>query len=459
MVRFHYWINKYLYMINSFIISLFILNHFISNNSLEYVIGVLTVLMFLLSFSGASKLFKILSMVFTLVGASCYLYSGLPLYQIPKYLISTMPILALLLVLPFMTSAVQAGRYDRRLNEIMKGNVNNLGDLYVRSSFTTFALSAFLNISALHLSQEVLINNMKKVEKKLRNSFISQVTLRGLALALVWSPLEIIVALTVDATGISYLSYLPWLLLCAIFMITIDGLLGKKLFGPVTYHSGIPDSSKQVHLSRLIKPSIKLLFAFTIFLLFVISIGTLLEINFILSVSLIIPPFAFIWALAMKRWYSFKAIGFKTWKDRANHMQNFVVLFVSLAFFSNSLNGTSFQTLVNQVFLNITDKPLLVLLALQIMILLMGLIGVHAIATIGILLEIVNPLYSMINPLSIGIVIITGALATLTVGAYGVTVTMTSSLAKQNPYRITVQNMPFALIFGFTGVLMGFLLL
>ena len=459
MVHFHYWINKHLYIINSFIILLFILNHFISNNYLEKLIGVLAIFLFLLSFPGSSKLFKILGIVFTLLGASFYIYSGLPLHQIPKYLTSTMPVLALLLVLPFMTSAVQAGRYDRRLNEIMKGNVNNLGDLYMRSSFTTFTLSAFLNISALHLSQEVLIKNMKKVEKKITNPFISQVTLRGLALALVWSPLEIIVALTVDATGISYLSYLPWLILCAIIMITIDGLLGKKIFGPVTYHSVMPDSTKEVRLSKLVKPSIKLLFAFSIFLLLVISIGTLLKINFILSVSLIIPPFAFIWAFAMKRWYSFKAIGFKTWKDRANYMQNFVVLFVSLAFFSNSLNETPFQTLVNQVFLTITDKPLLVLLTLQMMILLMGLLGVHAIATIGILLDIVNPLYSIINPMSIGIVIITGALATLTVGAYGVTVTMTSNLTKQNPYRITIQNMPFALIFGFTGVLMGFLLL
>lgn len=436
----------------------FVLNHFISNDYFAYTIGVLTVLLFLISFPGSSKLFKILSSSFIVLGTASFIYSGLSLKEIPELITSNIPILTLLLVLPLMTGVVQAGRYDRRLNEIIKGNVKTLGELYVRSSLTTFALSTFLNISALSLSQEVLVKNMKEVEQKIKNSFISQATLKGLALALVWSPMEIIVALTVDATGISYLSYLPYLILCAVFMITLDGLLGRKRFGPVSYESAAASEVGSLSLNRLFKPIIKLFFSFATFLGLVVSIGALLDINFILSVSLIIPPFVFIWAKLLKRWRSFKMIGLKIWKERANRMQNFIVLFVSLAFFSNSLSKTSFHTIINQLFLTLSDHPLLILLCIQFFILLMGLVGIHAIATIGILLEVVIPLYSIINPLSIGIVIITGALATLTVGAYGVTVTMTSITTKQNPYRITLQNMPFALTFGFTGVIIGFLL-
>lgn len=78
---------------------------------------------------------------------------------------------------------------------------------------------------------------------------------------------------------------------------------------------------------------------------------------------------------------------------------------------------------------------------MQMIILELGIVGVQALVTIGILLEIANPLYSIISPLSIGIVIITGALATITAGAYGVTVTMTAMTTKQNPYRTTLQNL------------------
>ncbi|MFB4165539.1 hypothetical protein ACE1TI_17450 [Alteribacillus sp. JSM 102045] len=41
-------------------------------------------------------------------------------------------------------------------------------------------------------------------------------------------------------------------------------------------------------------------------------------------------------------------------------------------------------------------------------------------------MEVLPPLYDMINPASIGIVLITGALATASVGTYGITVTMTA---------------------------------
>jgi len=46
-------------------------------------------------------------------------------------------------------------------------------------------------------------------------------------------------------------------------------------------------------------------------------------------------------------------------------------------------------------------------------------------------------------------------------GTYGVTVTvtMTSMNTKQIPYRITLKNMPFAVIYGGVGTLVAFFLL
>ncbi|SDI51130.1 hypothetical protein [Alteribacillus bidgolensis] len=63
-----------------------------------------------------------------------------------------------------------------------------------------------------------------------------------------------------------------------------------------------------------------------------------------------------------------------------------------------------------------------ILLLIQFSYLLMSIFGVHPIATIGVLMEALPPLYEIINPISIGMVLITGALATAAVGTYGVTV-------------------------------------
>src|SRR5690625_7638807 len=72
--------------------------------------------------------------------------------------------------------------------------------------------------------------------------------------------------------------------------------------------------------------------------------------------------------------------------------------------------------------------------------------GIHPIATVGILTGIITPLLDILNPVSIAIVLIAGSSATFTVGTYGLLVTLTSMSTEQSPYRITLINLPFAII-------------
>ncbi len=452
------WINQNLYWMYTGILFLFIINTFIENLVITYIVGVLAVPMLIVSFLGATGLFRIIGTIFMLVGLGLYIFSGLPIYHIPLYTTSTMPLLAFLTVLPWMNSVVRSGRFDRRINEIMKANVSDLGKLYVRSSFTTYILCTFINLSALPFTQDVLKKNMANMKKRVTDSFISKTTLRAFAVALAWSPMEIIVAITVDATGISYLTYLPWLFLCSLIIITLDSLWSKQRYQTIPYESAGHRPIRKIDPKKIVIQIFKLLLALTVFLIIVVTVGNYFKLNFILSVTLVILPFSFGWALLMKRWHTFCAIGWKTWKVRTNNLQNFVVLFLSLAFFSSSLNETPFLHIIQQPFLGASDQPLIILILIQMTYLVMSMIGVHPIATIGVLIEVLPPLYEIMNPVSIGIVLITGALATATVGTYGVTVTMTSMNTKQNPYRITLRNMPFALFYGAIGVLIAFFL-
>jgi len=452
-------IHGNLYIIYSLVLLLYVVNTFLMNTTINYLVGVLALPMLLISFWGASKLFRILGIIFITVGIFLFIYSGLPFYSLPLYTTSTMPLLAFLAVLPWMNSVVKAGRYDRRMNDLMKAKTSNLGNLYIKSSFTTYILVTFISLSGLSITQEVLIENISKLKKKVRDSFISRTTLRAFACAVTWSPVEVIVAITVDATGISYLMYLPWLILCSVVVLLFDWLCGKKRFAKTNIQQETDQSSKGVHSKKIAIKILQLLVALTIFLIIVVTIGSYFHLNFILSVTLVILPFASGWALLTKRWRSYLAVGVKTWKTRTNNMQNYVVLFLSLAIFSNSLNVTPFLQIIQQPFLSASELPIAILLLIQFTYILMALIGVHPIATIGILIEVLKPLYTIVNPLSIGMVLITSALATATIGAYGLTVTMTSITTNENPYRITVRNMPFALFYGGVGTFIGFLLL
>ncbi|WP_100406875.1 hypothetical protein [Bacillus solitudinis] len=446
-----------LYIFYTIILTLFIINTFIKNEHISYIVGVLAILMLLVSFSGADKLFKVIGTIFLVTGIFLYLYSGLPFKDLPFYMTSTLPLLAFLMVLPWMNSCVRAGRFDRQINDAMKANVSDLGKLYVRSSLTTYSLVTFINLSALTISQDILLENMKKMKKKVKDVFISKTTLRTFAVALAWSPMEILVAMTVDATGVSYLRFLPWLILCSLLVFSVDLFIGRRVFASIPYSSPL-NNKREVNVRKLSWKLFQLFIVLSVFLFTVVSIGNVFHLNFILSVTLVILPFTFCWAMIMKRTRSFLAIGWRTWKLRTNNMQNFIVLFIALAFFSNSLNETPFLALIQHPFLS-SESPLIILLLIQFTYLIMSLIGVHPIATIGVLIEVLTPLFDVMNPLSIGIVMITGALATLSVGAYGMMVTITVMNTKQNPYLITLRNMPFGLFYGGVGTLIAYLLL
>ncbi|MCM3729344.1 hypothetical protein M3226_27485 [Neobacillus cucumis] len=203
-------------------------------------------------------------------------------------------------------------------------------------------------------------------------------------------------------------------------MISLDWIIGKKSFRSINVEHDKRVNQK-IDFKKITIQIIKLVMALAIFLIVVVLTGSLLQLSFILSVALVIPVFSLCWAIFIKRWKSYKVIGWKTWRERINKMQNFVVLFLSLSLFSSSLNETSFQDVIKQPFLAFSEYPIVILIFIQVVFLLGGLIGVHAIATIGVLFKVIQPLYGMVNPLSIGIVMITSALATATVGAYGVT--------------------------------------
>ncbi|WP_156290558.1 hypothetical protein [Oceanobacillus salinisoli] len=445
------WIFERLYIFYSMVLLLYLINVFADVRALEYAVGLLAIPMMGISFIWASNLFRVLGGAFIGTGAIMFLAAGLPFREIPLFFTSNLALLAYLVILPWINSIVHVGKYDTQMKELMKGNVNHLGNLYIRSSITTYILMMFLNISAVTLTQEMLIKNMKKMKTKVRNAFISQTTVRAFAIALIWSPMEVMVALTVEATGVSYLFYLPWLMLISLLVLSGDLLIGWWKFRSVPYIP-VEQDEAQVPVKSVVIGIAKLLFALCLFLSTILFINQTFDLNFILTVTLVILPFSAIWAMLIKRWTMFKKFGFEVWKNRTNHQQNFIILFISLSFFSNSLNETDMLNIVQEPFHIFADYPVIILYLILVTYFVMAMIGIHPVGTIAILLEVLTPLFGFINPAAIGIVMIVAALATSASATYGVTVTITAMNTVQNPYKITLQNLLFTFVFGSVGI-------
>lgn len=450
-------IFRYLYIFYAFVFLLHVINVFIESTILNYVIGVFSIVMFGVSFMGASRLFKYLASAFVVIGGVAFIGSDQSLLTIPAMVTSNLSLLTLLAMLPWMNSVVRSGRFDRSLNNLLKVNVSDLGKLYPRSSVTTLTFASFLNLSAATISQDILSKNLSSLPTKMRNSFISTATLRGYSLALLWSPLEILLAVSIFTTGVDYVSLLPWLLLIAGLTFMMDAIWGRFHYRKYSYENVNRQSNADV--KTLTKKIVLLLIALILFLTFVIALGNLFNLDFIFTVTLLIFPFALSWAFIMKRVRSFWVIGWNTWKTKTNTMQNFIILFLSLAFFEASINGTTYLDFIKQPLLALSDYPLILFIFIQVIFIFLSMFGIHPIATIGILTGVVTSLLAFMNPVSLAIVLVTSAVATTSVSTYGLVVQITAMNLGDNPYRITLKNLPYALCFGGIGSFVAYLLL
>ncbi|MDM5200827.1 hypothetical protein QUF79_22650 [Fictibacillus enclensis] len=443
--------------IYSLMVVFYTISLFADSSLLDEVTGIFAILALVLSFPKANGLYRATGTVFILVGGLLYFYLQKPLLELPHYMTSTIVLLAIFYVLPFINSIIVVGRYDKSVNQLLKRRVGNLGQLYYRSSLVSFLLGSFLNIATIPLVESVLRRNLQKAEDKLRDIFISRAMLRGYALCLAWSPMEILVAISVDITHSNYVHLLPWLLLFSVTLLGVDWLIGLKYR---KYKVEQAAASEAVPLDgRIVKKSGVLLLYLSVFIAAVIGARRVLNTDFLMAVTLVIVPYSFLWALLVKRIRSYLVYSLRVWKNRASSQQNFMVLFLSAGFLISTLKVSPFLKWLQQPFGAVEHWPVLLFLLIQVLFLGLAMIGFHPLVTISILGEVIQPLLGEINPLSFAVVLISSGLSTVMAGPYNITVSLTGSLLHQNPYRVSFWNIGFAFLYSSMGTMIALLML
>ncbi|MCA1012484.1 hypothetical protein [Halobacillus halophilus] len=449
-------LTNYLYIFYSLVFLLNTVHVFWANDTLFFVIGLMGIMMVIINFPRSDKVFRILGIVLLAVGVFFFISSDVSVDEIPSFFAGNISLLFLLSMLPWMNSVVKAGRYNKLLQSLLGGNAKGMGSLYIRSEVTMVSLAAFLNLSSATISQDLLKNQLKEAKTKVRNSFIAMATLRGYSLALLWSPLEILLATSIFITGANYLEVLPWMLLIALIGIILDSTMGKLIFRKhdIGYNprDGIsPQSNK--------KKLVEFIAALILFLVVVVFLANVVQLDFLFAVTIAIFPFAFIWAVLKHRKNSFLQIGWPTWKRQTNHLNNFIVLLLSLSFFTEALNASPFLQYLQDPIVALKGSPILIMLFIQAAFLVLTLLGVHPIATMGIFGGVSGLLTEALPSVTLTILLASCAIATVPSAPYGLIVTITSVGLGVNPYQIVLKNLPYTLMCGFIGIVVSLITL
>ncbi|CAM4180158.1 Citrate transporter-like domain-containing protein [Lacicoccus alkaliphilus] len=446
---------RHFYYIYAVLFILFLFYFFSGIEVLRGFVDYLAVGVLVISWMFSSRLFKMIGGLFIVVGTLFTLTSGGSAGEIIGNTTSNLPLLLFFSVLPWIGTVVRVGGLDASITDMIQDRANRVENIYGRSVVTSYFLAVFLNISAIYIIQNVLRNLFKNSTESFRNEFIIKATLRAFSLAVIWSPLEVIVGLTVDSTGVSYFTLLPWLLVTSIIVGMTEVFLTRREFRGITIEAPFDEIDSRA----LRKSIIKMLVLLVSFLITVMFFNTNSELGFVMTIALIIIPFSFAAAFVMKRLPIFMRTGWKTWKEHNNHMQNFSVLFLSLGIFSGGFNSSAVPDMMQQVFGYVDSFLILILLLIMAVIYGLAMVGVHPVATLAILAEVLIPVLTPENALSISITMVVCGMSISAAAPYGINATMTAQSMGINPYRITKMNIGFSVRMGLTGILIAMIAL
>ena len=108
--------TQYLYVFYLFVFLLDVIYLFWSNSSLYTVIGLFAIIMIVINFKEADRVFKILGIILLSAGAVFYLSSNESITKIPSFFAGNIGLLFLISMLPWMNTVVKAGRYNKLLS-------------------------------------------------------------------------------------------------------------------------------------------------------------------------------------------------------------------------------------------------------------------------------------------------------------------------------------------------------
>ncbi len=427
------------YVYSSLIVC-YLLSTFIQHDILPYLVGILANITILVSIFYARGLYLHSGLIFYMIGVILYFTTENVTFLLQFD--SMIGILALFIVLPFLNSLIIVGRYDKHLSSLLRYKVNDVGDLYKRSSIVSHILGLFLNIATVPILIQSLRSSLKNFPKKITDPFYAKSILRAYSFCLMWSPMEVMIIQTLQITGKSYIVIFPFLLTLVVLFLFIDTTLGKKHFQYLPLPAAEERTSFQTSFQKIID----------LFVLLFILVGSvslldrLIVQGYLFSLVLLMIPVSLIWARRIGKLKQYWIHTIPHWQDRSKGLANFYFMFISAGFFVMMLSNTPFLKKVQPFILTIADQPLVLFTTISLFFFITSMIGFHPLISIVLLAEVLQPVLADIASIPLSLVFIISSLSTVLYSPFHISTSVLAGEIKVNPYRVGLWNIPFALL-------------
>ncbi|PTL37759.1 hypothetical protein [Alkalicoccus saliphilus] len=350
---------------------IFLFYSFITLPYIVEVMGVLTLLLYLLLVFRTKWLTLIIS--FLMVGSGFYL--SLPDDSLREWSISftsNLPLILLILTVPVLSIPLQIGKYDIFIKDLIKTYGRNPKKLYFTISLTFFFLGPILNLAVIKIVDSLL----QRVN--LPVAFLGKAYSRGFTATIAWSPFYAALLLVLLTLDMSLMEYLPYGIFLGILHLITANLVFMKESKNIDLNF---DAGKNVR----IRPLLELCTVFLTFFLTIYFLGSLFAIEMIPVIILSVVITAIIWSIYIGQTGEF----FKETKYyggvRIFGSANEVILFLSAGFFGAMAAQTTVGDSINILALQISDWSILLFIIFLISTTtVLAFFGIHQIVTITI---------------------------------------------------------------------------
>lgn len=433
--------NIQFYIFYSIMLISFVIFYFTDIEIFGHIASIFVLVSIFISWFIASRTFKIISIIFIAVAFIFIWTSDQSLFDLYTYTLSNVPLILFFSMMPWISMIFQIGGMKDSLTQTIQDKNNYLPNIYMKTFLNTGFLSIFLNISGVYIVQQIVIKLFSNENIKTRNDMLMAATARAFAIIMMATPLELIVLVAIDYSGIGYLTMLPWLFITAFILFLTEIVSSRKKFGDVKVD--LPYT--EINNRKLLKSLAQMLVILILFISTVVLINNFTDLSFILAIGLTLLPFSFIVSLVLRFPRKFLREGFTSWRHHNNNLQNFVVLFLPLGIFSSSFSNSPVPAWISSKFSELEVATILIFLIAAVFITITAMIGIHSVAAVAILLDILMPVVDETSLLSLMVVVIASGIATTTYSPYSTVTNVTIQNIKVSPYQILRRNKWFAL--------------
>lgn len=402
----------------------------------------------------AKRSVQLLGSAFLLLGVMLLWKSG-SYWQ--HYILSFGPMLDLITLftlVPILGIPIKLGGYSGGIVTIIQKRIKNSGQLYMITSGISYFFSIFMNLATLPMAYYSIrpALNLFPVENKER--FMSRAITRGFAMPLLWAPVTPIVGIVISVTDVRWISILPYVVPLSILGLGMDWLIGvrrsKKMI-PSVQDVSVHETAATIEHGQMNSPR-RILQIFLAIIIFIAAISlaeSLFHYSFLILVSLLVIPFAFAWALFLKKGTDFGSQLLKHFQSFSISMKDQFFIFLSAGFFISAINISHTDEWLNNwilKFIQVAGVEIFMIL-LPLVPLAFAFLGLHPAVSLALMTGGLDISALGLNPHILTVAMLAGAVSSFLVGPYNATLGLMSNLVKDTSYKVSNWNTPFTTIY------------